>query len=82
MNKKNIEKESAIYTELNNQAFLKHSYWANRDKAEDLENDKTKGIKKFYGEGKKNNKEIKENQKSLTDLAKQQSKISAAIKIG
>ena len=37
MNTKNIEKESAIYTELNNQAFLKHSYWANRDKAEDLE---------------------------------------------
>ena len=37
MNKKSIEKESAIYTELNNQAFLKHPYWANRDKAEDLE---------------------------------------------
>lgn len=37
MNKKNIEKESAIYTELNNKAFLKHPYWANRDKAEDLE---------------------------------------------
>jgi len=37
MNKKNIEKESAIYTELNNRSFLKHPYWANRDKAEDLE---------------------------------------------
>lgn len=37
MNKKKIAKESAIYTELNNQAFLKHPYWAYRDKAEDLE---------------------------------------------
>jgi GNAT superfamily N-acetyltransferase len=37
MDKKNIEKESAIYTELNNQAFVKHPYWANRDAAEDLE---------------------------------------------
>jgi GNAT superfamily N-acetyltransferase len=37
MNKNNIEKESAIYTELNNRAFLNHPYWANRDKAEDLE---------------------------------------------
>ncbi len=37
MDKKNIEKESAIYTELNNQAFLNHPYWAGRDKAEDLE---------------------------------------------
>ncbi|MDP2236783.1 MAG: GNAT family N-acetyltransferase [Bacteroidales bacterium] len=37
MDKKSIEKESAIYTELNNQAFVKHPYWANRDKAEDLE---------------------------------------------
>lgn len=37
MDKKNIEKESAIYTELNNQAFLNHPYWADRDKAEDLE---------------------------------------------
>lgn len=37
MNKNEIEKESAIYTELNNQAFIKHPYWADRDKAEDLE---------------------------------------------
>lgn len=37
MNKKNIEKESAIYTELNNKSFIKHPYWANRDTAEDLE---------------------------------------------
>ena len=37
MDKKNIEKESAIYTELNNKAFIKHPYWANRDDAEDLE---------------------------------------------
>ncbi|MFA6401720.1 MAG: hypothetical protein WCX31_08860 [Salinivirgaceae bacterium] len=37
MDKNNIAKESAIYTELNNQAFLKHPYWANRDKEEDLE---------------------------------------------
>ncbi len=37
MNKKHIEKESEIYTELNNQAFAKHPYWANRDKDEDLE---------------------------------------------
>jgi GNAT superfamily N-acetyltransferase len=37
MDKKNIEKESAIYTQLNNKAFIKHPYWANRDVAEDLE---------------------------------------------
>jgi hypothetical protein len=37
MNKGNIEKESAVYTQLNNQAFIKHPYWANRDKEEDLE---------------------------------------------
>ena len=37
MNKNNIENESAIYTELNNKAFIKHPYWANRDKEEDLE---------------------------------------------
>ena len=53
---------------------LRSASAANKDKAEDLQNDKTQGIKKFYGEGKKNNKEISKNQKSLTDLAKQQSK--------
>jgi hypothetical protein len=53
---------------------LRNASEANKDKAEDLENDKTKGIKKFYGKGKKNNKEIKENQESLSDLAKQQRK--------
>lgn len=37
MNKGDIKKESAIYTQLNNQAFAKHPYWANRDKEEDLE---------------------------------------------
>ena len=37
MNKRNITKESAIYTQLNNQAFIKHPFWANRDEAEDLE---------------------------------------------
>ena len=37
MNKKQIKKESAIYTYLNNHAFLKHPYWANRNDAEDLE---------------------------------------------
>lgn len=37
MNKSNIEKESAIYTQLNNQAFINHPYWAGRDKEEDLE---------------------------------------------
>jgi GNAT superfamily N-acetyltransferase len=37
MDKKNIKKESAIYTELNNRAFIKHPFWANRDEAEDLE---------------------------------------------
>ncbi len=37
MNKRNIEKESAIYTLLNNKAFIHHPYWANRDNEEDLE---------------------------------------------
>ena len=37
MNKKDIKKESAIYTQLNNQTFVNHPYWANRDEAEDLE---------------------------------------------
>jgi len=37
MNKRNIKKESAIYTDLNNKSFLKHPYWAKRDNAEDLE---------------------------------------------
>lgn len=37
MDKRNINQESAIYTQLNNQAFINHPYWANRDKEEDLE---------------------------------------------
>ncbi len=37
MNKRNIKEESAIYTRLNNQAFIEHPYWANRDKEEDFE---------------------------------------------
>lgn len=37
MDKRNIKKESAIYTQLNNQSFLDHPYWANRDNEEDLE---------------------------------------------
>lgn len=37
MNKNNIKRESAIYTELNNKAFTEHPYWASRDPEEDLE---------------------------------------------
>ena len=37
MDKGNIKKESAIYTRLNNQCFVKHPYWADRDDREDLE---------------------------------------------
>ncbi len=37
MDKKNIQSESAIYTKLNNEAFIAHPYWADRDDAEDLE---------------------------------------------
>ena len=37
MNKNNIKEESAIYSQLNNQAFSKHPYWANRDNKEDVE---------------------------------------------
>lgn len=37
MDKSNIKKESAIYTQLNNQSFAKHPYWADRDEKEDLE---------------------------------------------
>jgi hypothetical protein len=37
MNKREIKKESAIYTQLNNLAFLQHPYWADRTEAEDLE---------------------------------------------
>jgi hypothetical protein len=37
MNKKNIKKESSIYTFLNNNSFIYHPYWAKRDEAEDLE---------------------------------------------
>lgn len=37
MSKKNIKNESSIYTRLNNLAFQKHPFWANRDEAEDLE---------------------------------------------
>jgi GNAT superfamily N-acetyltransferase len=37
MNKRKIKEESAHYTQLNNQSYLKHPYWANRDNEEDLE---------------------------------------------
>ncbi len=37
MDKKNIKKESAIYTYLNNKAFTKHPYWADREADEDIE---------------------------------------------
>jgi GNAT superfamily N-acetyltransferase len=37
MNKKEIKKESAIYTQLNNRAFVRHPFWADRDNEEDLE---------------------------------------------
>lgn len=37
MDKKRIKEESAIYTQLNNQSFLKHPYWAKRDPEEDLD---------------------------------------------
>ena len=37
MDKKNIRKESSIYTYLNNHAFERHPYWANREDDEDLE---------------------------------------------
>ncbi len=36
MDKKNIEKNTKIYTQLNNLAFVNHPYWANRDTAEYL----------------------------------------------
>jgi hypothetical protein len=37
MDKSQIKKESAIYTFLNNQSFIKHPYWAKRENSEDLE---------------------------------------------
>jgi len=37
MDKGHIKKESAIYTQLNNQSFTNHPYWADRDNEEDLE---------------------------------------------
>jgi len=37
MRKKDIKSESRIYTYLNNQAFAKHPYWANREDDEDIE---------------------------------------------
>jgi len=37
MDKRNIKAESAIYTQLNNEAFPNHPYWADRDTEEDLE---------------------------------------------
>lgn len=37
MNKADINKESAIYTQLNNLSFVNHVYWANRDVEEDQE---------------------------------------------
>lgn len=37
MNKADIKSESAIYTLLNNKAFIHHPYWAKREEAEDLE---------------------------------------------
>jgi ribosomal protein S18 acetylase RimI-like enzyme len=37
MNKHNIKEETSLYTQLNNQSYAKHPYWANRDNDEDLE---------------------------------------------
>ena len=37
MDKSKIEDESRIYTQLNNQGFINHPFWANRDTEEDLE---------------------------------------------
>ncbi len=37
MDKKQIKSESEIYTLLNNKAFIKHPYWADRDTEEDIE---------------------------------------------
>jgi hypothetical protein len=37
MNKNKIKEECAAYTQLNNRAFIRHPFWANRDKEEDLE---------------------------------------------
>jgi len=37
MDKKNIEAETKIYTDLNNQAFIHHPYWAKREIQEDVE---------------------------------------------
>lgn len=37
MDKRRIETEIAIYTQLNNRAFAQHPFWADRDEAEDLE---------------------------------------------
>jgi len=37
MDKRNIETESKIYTQLNNLSFIKHPYWSDRDIEEDLE---------------------------------------------
>lgn len=37
MDKKNIRKESGLYTWLNNKAFSQHPFWVDRDNEEDLE---------------------------------------------
>lgn len=37
MDKKNIKAESAIYTYLNNKAFTRHPFWADREIEEDIE---------------------------------------------
>jgi len=37
MDKNNIEKETEIYTNLNNECFRDHPFWSDRDVAEDLE---------------------------------------------
>jgi hypothetical protein len=37
MNKKHIAEECKHYTRLNNKAFIRHPYWADRSEAEDLE---------------------------------------------
>ena len=37
INKHDLKKESAIYTDLNNKCFVNHPYWASRDEKEDLE---------------------------------------------
>jgi len=37
LDKKNLERDIRIYTELNNKGFTQHPYWADRDAEEDME---------------------------------------------